>query len=91
MCSNCEHNAQFLTKWKTFIVQCSYANAALLLLARAASCSTRTGSSADSLNQRFTQSARRLFAYPLKHGFAHSHVDDSPIRAITYSPIRLFA
>ena len=30
MCINCVHYAQFLTGWKTFIVQCSYANAALL-------------------------------------------------------------
>ena len=30
MCINCEHNARFLTIWKTFIVQRSYAAAALL-------------------------------------------------------------
>ena len=30
MCINCEHNARFLTSWKTSIVQCSYALAAVL-------------------------------------------------------------
>lgn len=30
MCISCEHYAHFLIGWKTFIVQCSYANAALL-------------------------------------------------------------
>jgi hypothetical protein len=31
MCINCGHNARFSTIWKTFIVQRSYAAAALLL------------------------------------------------------------
>ena len=30
MCINCEHYDHFLITWKTFFVQCSYANAALL-------------------------------------------------------------
>ena len=30
MCISCMHYDHFLIRWKTFIVQCSYANAALL-------------------------------------------------------------
>lgn len=85
MCINCEHNARFLTSWKTFIVQCSYANPAVLLLARVGSCSLRAGTSADSLNQRSAYSPIRSNTDSLIRTLTHS-----PIRAITYSPIHLF-
>ena len=34
MCISCRHYDCFLTRWKTFFVQCSYAASALLKIAR---------------------------------------------------------
>jgi len=36
MCISCSLYARFLTSWKTFIVQCSYAASALVSLSRSA-------------------------------------------------------